>query len=179
MKTSKSLPSQEVLKSLLTYNPLTGELFWKPRPREMFSRDQDWKMWNTQNAGEMALSTPIDAGYLVGTINGTRYRTHRIIWRLETGRIPDQIDHENGDRKDNRWANLKDVSGPLNQRNMKCSSRNSSGVVGVAWLANTKKWRALISGNHLGCFETFDEAVAARKAAELKHNFHPNHGRAA
>lgn len=29
---------------------------------------------------------------------------------------------------------------------------------------------------HLGYFNAFDDAVAARKAAEVEHNFHPNHG---
>ena len=32
---------------------------------------------------------------------------------------------------------------------------------------------------YLGRFDKFEDAVAARKKAERKHGFHPNHGRAA
>ena len=33
--------------------------------------------------------------------------------------------------------------------------------------------------NDLGRFDSLDEAVAAKKAAEVRLGYHPNHGRAA
>lgn len=52
----------------------------------------------------------------------------------------------------------------------KPTSSSSSGARGVVWLKNAKKWRAMLTfrGEHhyLGIFNTFDEAVEARKNAE-------------
>jgi hypothetical protein len=68
-----------------------------------------------------------------------------------------------------------------NQRNARLPKHNSSGVVGVLWSPRVNRWRAQISKNgkqvHLGYFDCMDEAVTARKAAEIQNGFHPNHGR--
>ena len=57
--------------------------------------------------------------------------------------------------------------------NPKPTSSSSSGARGVVWLKNAKKWRAMLTfrGEHhyLGIFNTFDEAVEARRAAEDKY----------
>nr|DAP68386.1 MAG TPA: hypothetical protein [Caudoviricetes sp.] len=34
------------LKSLISYNPLTGEFFWKVRDRKEFTSDRIFKSWN-------------------------------------------------------------------------------------------------------------------------------------
>ena len=60
-------------------------------------------------------------------------------------------------------------------------SSNTSGVTGVYWHKGANKWVSRITsgGEHvyLGSFSWLDDAVAARKAAELDHLYHENHGR--
>jgi HNH endonuclease len=81
------------------------------------------------------------------------------------------VDHVNGDPLDNRRANLRVVTPSINQVNRKSLNRNNtSGVRGVAMLG--EKWRAQIMVNgkahHLGMFESLDDAVDARRAAEIR-----------
>ena len=107
--------------------------------------------------------------------------SHRVAWLLYCGEWPkDQIDHINGIKDDNRISNLRDVSNQENHRNRKHHKHNTSGFRGVN-LHREKEWRAYITSNsqhhHLGLFDCFLDAVAARMRAEKEHNFHENHGR--
>ena len=147
----------------------------------MFKRRQDWKTWNTRFAGKVAGS--LDGhGYLNISVNSTRYLGHRIAWAIHNGKWPlQQIDHINGEGTDNRIINLRAVSPQENTRNMALGAANTSGIIGVNFHTCRRKWRAVIMVDrkdiHLGYFLTIEQAAAARKAAEKKHGFHPNHGR--
>lgn len=123
-------------------------------------------------------------GYIIIRIEGKGHRAHRLAFLYMTGCLPEhQTDHINGIRDDNRWVNLRPVTHQENQKNRKKQSTNTSGVTGVYWHIYAKKWIARIKVNgkykHLGGFNDLDEAVKARKVAEKKYNFHPNHGRRA
>lgn len=177
-----SLPPPELLRQLLRYEPETGKLFWRERPIEMFNSNRDWKWWNGRFAGKDAFTAVRNDGYLVGTIMGHFYRAHRVIWVIVTGSWPkDQIDHEDHDRANNRWGNLREVSNIENLRNKSLHRNNASGVVGVYWDRARRKWRAGIRvggrGFCLGSFDKISDAAAARTAAETKYGFHENHGR--
>jgi hypothetical protein len=37
----------EIIRELMDYNPETGIFTWKTRSKEWFSRDGEWKRWNT------------------------------------------------------------------------------------------------------------------------------------
>lgn len=178
-----ALPSQDVLNQFLRYDPETGKLYWRWRSDEMFS-DGDartHKVWNSRYAGKEAFITANVKGYLYGSIHKRKMKAHRVIWKMVTGEEPDQIDHINGDTADNRWTNLRDVVGAENQKNMKRPKNNTSGMIGVSWDSARGKWAAEIWNagvkHHLGRFDDFDEAVAARLAAQERFGFHPNHGR--
>lgn len=183
----KPLPAQDVLLQLLSYDPETGKLFWKERGPEWF-KDGDRsarsraQAWNRKNAGKEAF-TAITTGYRYGAVANVNYLAHRVIWKLVTGIEPEQVDHINGNRSDNRWLNLRDVTETSNKRNMCLPRHNTSGVIGVSYDRTRKMWEANISlGNRkksLGRYSTIEAAIAARKAAEREHGFHPNHGRAA
>lgn len=173
--------------ALLKYDPETGKLFWKVRTPEMFkdgkqSASHLCARWNSRYAGKEALAADNGHGYLCGSVQGRVYRTHRVIWLIVTGEWPaDQIDHINGQKKDNRFANLREADTTENHKNMPLCSRNRSGVVGVHWDEKRQKWQVQIKVDgrhtHLGRFDHLADAVDARKLAEKRYGYHPNHGR--
>jgi HNH endonuclease len=176
----------DVLRQVLDYNPDTGELFWKERHVEMFvsdhnSQQHNANMWNIKFAGKKAMTLKLN-GYLGGRILGYLFIAHRVIWALNYGEWPNEIDHENHIRSDNRIKNLKSVTHSENLRNARIRSDNTSGVVGVCWSKKHSKWQAQIFVNSknifLGCFVEKLTAISVRKAAEIKFGFHSNHGKA-
>lgn len=182
------LPSQEYLNSILSYDSETGKLTWKAREPEHFinqnGRSQEWRCrnWNSLNANRPAFTATTDSGYFHGTINKQKYRAHRIIWKMVYGVDPSgQIDHIDGNPQNNRLSNLRDVPNEVNSRNRAMVPHNTSGVTGVGWCKSKNKWVAQMTYKgrpvYLGRFNSFDDAVAARKAAEVKYGYHENNGR--
>jgi hypothetical protein len=173
--------TQAVLQELLSYDPQTGELKWKRRSREMFDTDRAWNTWNSNWADKPAFTSIDRKGYRVGSLFNKSYRASRIIFKLMTDIDPDKVDHEDGDRLNNRWVNLRDVNGFQNQQNMKKPITNTSGHVGVCWNTDKNCWTARLKTNgkniHLGHFKEKDDAIAARKQGNIDYGFHPNHGR--
>jgi hypothetical protein len=173
--------------ALLKYDSETGKLFWKERPLDMFSESfpggahKNAKRWNERFANKEAFSLD-GSGYVHVGIFGRLYRAHRICWLLHHGEWPtDQVDHINGNKSDNRIANLRDVSYAENQRNQKRREDNSSGVIGVCWHKRKKKWVATIQvggrQKYIGHFDSVDLAADARAAASREFGYHENHGR--
>ena len=171
----------EIARELLHYEPETGKLYWKERGPEYFKDARSMNSWNAKYANKAALSYKDRNGYMVGAIFGRLFRAHRVIYLIAYGEFPSkETDHINGDRSDNRLANLREVSESENRRNRGKYSNNTSGVTGVYWKKGANKWSAYIrtkgKPHHLGYFSFFEEAVKARKQAEIEHGFHPNHG---
>lgn len=102
------MTSQEKLKDLVIYCPLTGIMI------------------NRVYAGARSPAGAIrggltDAGYLATTVGKKHYRIHVLAWLYMTGDWPkNQIDHINGIRSDNRWCNLRDVTVRENRQNQTC-----------------------------------------------------------
>lgn len=100
-------------------------------------------------------------------------------WLYVYNEMPIQIDHINGDRTDNRLVNLRNVTQNENAKNTKLHKRNTSGVTGV--YKTKTSWIARICINSkdtlVGTYQTKEEAVRARKQAEIDHDYHKNHGR--
>lgn len=181
----RPMPSQELLNQLLRYDPETGKLYWKERPPSLFSGgkyppERAAAAWNGDNAGREAFISNDGAGYKSGAIFNKKYRAHRIIWRMVTGEVPDQIDHADHERSNNRWSNLRAVTQVHNSRNMRLRASNPSGICGVHFARRERKWLAHIGVGgrfkFLGYFASMAEAMAARKSAEMALGFHPNHG---
>ncbi len=173
--------SVDVLNDLLVYDATSGMLYWRERSRKYFKRDGDQKRWNTRYAGRGAMTPNGITGYIDGFILRNMNRAHRVAWAMYYGVWPSgNIDHINGNRLDNRIANLRCVTKGENARNVKRSKLNTSGVTGVSPFKG--RWRACIrlggAQRHLGIFDTLEAAAQARKAAE-DGVYHPNHGRAA
>lgn len=173
MKT-KPLPTQEYLLSILKYDEKTGHLYW-------MTRSDVNTAWNTKYAGKRAFTAIDKKGYHVGAINNSLYRAQRIIFKMLHGYDPEQVDHDNGNTVSNTPDNLIDVTHQQNQRNMKRSKANKSGVTGVCWNTEKNKWQASIMVNKRQIViirsEDINVCIAARKQAEIDYNFNPNHGR--
>jgi hypothetical protein len=184
---AKALPSQSVLHQLLRYERETGKLYWKERPVEWFTPSATRSAvhmaanWNAIYAGKSALDSPHSQGYLEGKLLGSRVLAHRVIFKMLHGTEPPEIDHDNGDKSDNRPLNLNGSAHATNMKNQKMRTDNTSGIVGVVWKKLENKWAASIGDGgrsiHLGVFSDFKDAVSARRAAEVARGYHPNHGR--
>lgn len=83
------------------------------------------------------------------------------------------VDHINGDPFDNRKSNLRVVTTQQNAMNHAIHSNNTSGVSGVNYDTTHNKWVARIGYKmkriSLGYFDSFEDAVSARKVAEEKY----------
>lgn len=115
-----------------------------------------------------------DHGYIVIAVCGAQYLAHRLAWLYMTGEWPpEQIDHRNLIKSDNRWANLRPASPSQNNQNTPRKSNNSSSHKGVSWYRAGAKWRARLVVNKreisLGYFDDFDAAKAAYEAAAIEH----------
>lgn len=110
-------------------------------------------------------------GYLEFSIDGKTYLAHRVAWLLAHGDWPTLLDHRNRDRADNRLANLRLASEHENGINHGISASNTSGVTGVFWDRTKRRWKSYIRAygvSQHGSHKTFEEAVAARRAAETE-----------
>lgn len=122
-------------------------------------------------------------GYLGVCVDYKVYLAHRIIWQMVYGDVPAnmQIDHINGNKADNRIANLRLVTHQQNNMNRPLQSNNKSGQHGVFWNNGRAKWqsRIIVSRKqiHLGFFKSQKDAVKAREQAEKSYGFSSGHGR--
>ncbi len=170
----KKLPEIAYLRNALDYDPQNGVLTWRKR-NDVLPR------WNTSWAGKPAF-TALHNGYPMGRLDYRKYAAHRVAWAIYYGRWPKEVDHINGNRADYRVENLREVSRAENAKNLAKPKNNTSGFIGVSWSKTCNKWLASIrvQGKRigLGFFDNKDDAIAARKAANVKYGFHQNHGRA-
>ena len=169
----------EYLHNCFDYDPETGVVRWKARPREHFARDRGWKIFNAQNAGRECGSKAW-YGYLRCTLHfegkARSYFLHRIAWALATGSWPKEIDHRNGVRDDNRLSNLREATRTENHQNRGRRRDNTTGFVGVCF--DRGKFGANIMVNnrsrHLGRYNTKEDAYTAYcEAKKLYHVFNP------
>ena len=150
------------LRSILHYDPETGEWTWLVNRARL------------AKAGQKAGTPHQKEGYIRLHIQGRMYQSSILAHFYMTGLWPeDEMDHINGIRDDDRWANLRSVSKQKNLLNRKRYLTSTSGHKGVSWHSKLGKWRARIQlyGKRmaLGCFGTKEEASAAYEAAAAKH----------
>ena len=150
----------------LLYDPVTGIFTWtKPTSHSV-------------KVGSIAGSTHRTTGYVrIGFTSSIGYKSlkaHRLAWFMMTGDLPDEIDHINGIRHDNRFINLRTCNRSQQMQNKTLDRRNRSGVTGVCWHKNANKWHVQIGVNgkvvSLGYYADLPEAIEARKMAEVKHH---------
>jgi len=138
-------PPKRVLNMLLKYEPETGDLFWRPREIDPARDIAKQKSWNTRYAGKRA-GTDHKEGYRSIQLKSIGYSglAHRIIWKMQFGTEPQEIDHINGNRSDNRLKNLRSTSRKQNTKNRRLNDKSASVYHGVRWNPSRKKWIASI-----------------------------------
>jgi len=123
----------------------------------------------------------MNTGYSRIKINTHQYQAHRLAWLYVSGDWPkEQIDHIDGNRSNNIILNLRAASPMENSKNMTLRKTSKNGIYGISKTAKGY-WQAKIADNgfvhHLYHGSNFFEACCARKSAEIKYGYHPNHGR--
>lgn len=178
--TARPLPSPELLRKLLDYNPDTGILIWRTRPVSMFKSQRAANAWNNRFASKEAFIFTTKDGYRVGAIHQRLINAHRVIWAMQTGSWPEQeVDHINRKPADNRWENLRAATRAQNSQNKNSHRNSSSKFLGISWHAGKKKWAAEIVSNgrriYLGTFVSEEAAAAAYdRAAQERHGLFAN-----
>lgn len=162
------------LRKVVGYDPARGEFRWLAR--------EDDIGWTRKNAGKVAgaisqhgkKEKPVY--YRRIRVFGRDHYAHRLAWLYVTGEWPDknEVDHRDGNTLNNRFDNLRRATHAQNGHNTGLRRNNTSGVKGVTWDSARGRWQASITMNskmvHLGRFDVFEDAVAARRAAETEYH---------
>lgn len=164
------------LRDALDYDPDTGVLTWRLRP----GRGRGVTSFNKQFVGKPAIAC-LDRhnGYLMGTFNGKRVTAHRVIYQLMTGEEANQVDHINGVKTDNRWANLRNVSSLENSRNARRRRADHDLPAGVLRSGSYFQVQIGVKGGarYHGSFRTLEDAAAKAKSVYEELGFSPDHGK--
>lgn len=167
---SAPIITQEILKSLIHYEPETGEFVWLHRPLAR-------KVWNTRYSGKRAgfdwrvPSTKMI--YRSIRIFDWPFLGHRLAVLYMTGEWPpNDVDHKDQNGLNNRWTNLRLADKRQNGANRGVSRRNKLGFKGVT-VDNDGRFRATLGykGKQvwLGRYNTPEEAHAAYLKAAREH----------
>ena len=126
---------------------------------DMFDYLSQWK-WCVTN------------GYACRKYKNKDIKMHRVINNTPDGL---ETDHINRNKLDNRRINLRSVTRRENSINHGLQRNNTSGHRGISYQEKYKSWRSYIKINskqiHLGNYKNYEEAIKARKKAELKFGF--------
>jgi HNH endonuclease len=151
--------TQERLRELLVYDPLTGVFVWKVKRKQMNPGDE---------AGRLDTK-----GHRQITVDNKRYLAHRLVWLYVHGTFPEnQLDHRDQNKENNRIENLREASNAQNQQNRGPNKNNKLGCKGVHRHRSGKfvaTLRADGQSIYLGIFELKDDAVAAHSLAEKEY----------
>lgn len=148
--------NSEYLRSILHYDPETGEFTWIC-PNGTGKR----------KAGRRAGWTNAE-GYRAISIDGKTYYGHHLAWFYVFGEWPSaEVDHRDKNQGNNAIKNLREATGSQNNANKGKNKNNTTGFKGVVLLASGR-YRAAIGHNrkliYLGCFDRAEDASEAYAA---------------
>lgn len=172
----------DLLRHFIDINLSDGSMRWKHRHRHHFKSDVSFKGWNTRYAGKPTFKSTDGRGYLRASIQDKDYKAHIVAWALYHSEWPrGEVDHINGNKKDNSLNNLRLATSSQNKMNVSPRIGGSSSHKGVCWVSTRGKWEARITANgktlRLGYFDDENEAARAYKnAATDLHGEFRNYG---
>jgi hypothetical protein len=112
-------------------------------------------------------------GYLHVNVEGKFVRLHKLIYFLFHKTVPQEVDHKDRDRRNNRIDNLRGATRQQNSGNIGMFKHNTSGFKGVVYIKGKNKWDARIKINgkqvYLGRRSTPEEASQLYEAAARQH----------
>jgi hypothetical protein len=142
--------------------------------QEMFEYRQDGSLIHrhTVQGGKQkgaVAGSPHNAGYRQICIDRKKYLLHRLIWCYHYGEIPNQIDHINGKRSDNRIENLRECSYSQNHGNKRINKNNTTGYKGVFLDKRDGFWFVYVAHQYVGRSRSIEEAADMYDKAAKKH----------
>lgn len=145
------------------YEPSTGYLFYQQRHfGNNLTRRQ--KQWNTLLTGKKVEGF-LNNGYIRVSIgNGKQLYLHQIAFILMENYLPIEVDHEDLNKLNNKWENLRDANRILNSQNSFKRKINKSGLKGVSWAKSNKCWRMDIAAYGIKYYSYHTTAELAYKA---------------
>lgn len=162
MSDNNNLPDISHVRYLLDYDPRTGFFRWINPPYH------NKKRLVGQRAGRAQ-----KRGYRQIKIGRILYYEHRLAWAYMTGKWPGcEIDHRDGDKGNNRFANLREATRQQNRMNSRPNKDKRSGLPkGVVRTAHRYRAKIVVKGKFisLGGYGTPEEAHAAYMAAAKLH----------
>ena len=144
--------TQQQIKQLLHYDPLTGVFTW------VVSKGCRAKIGDIAGCHQTR--------YVTIGLDKKNHMAHILAWLYMTGEYPiNEIDHIDGDGFNNTWVNLRAATRKQNMENTSLFSTNTSGHRGVIWYKRNSKWGATVFHNghrhFAGLYLTSDEAKVA------------------
>lgn len=141
-----------------------------------------WKKYKKGCRRNLIAGTLTKKGYIrIKISNSTPVMAHRLAFLYVLGYMPEEVDHADHDRANNKWINLENSSSFKNGRNLSLNKNNKLKITGVYYIEERKCFVAKIRNNdsqlYIGSSVDFFEACCARKSAENKYNYHENHGK--
>lgn len=156
MKANIPLEYYERAAEILRYDPETGRLIWQVATSRNIKEGNEAGI--IHNKGYRRVGITIDGKFKL-------LLTHRIIYFIHHGELPDMLDHRDGNPLNNRIENLRPATRQQNQQNQRSYKNSSSKYLGVSWQKKNKKWRAQIQINgEKRCLGLFDDEIEAAKA---------------
>ena len=128
----KNIISISLLNELFEYKD--GNLYRK------INRGKKW--FAGQQAGRLHPN-----GYRYVSINKINYLEHRLIFAMHHNYFPENIDHIDLNKSNNLIKNLREVTHQENCYNRPIRKDNISGIAGVTWSKEYKKWTVRIAVN--------------------------------
>lgn len=140
---------QDRLRELVDYDPNTGVFRWRARRPACRAGDECGRTART--------------GYREICVDGRLWHAHRLAFIYVAGQCPDEVDHVNRVKDDNRWCNLRPCTSQQNAGNS--PARRHGVSKGVHFDSSRGKWHAQINNHgtktNLGRFSTEEEAASA------------------